>query len=54
MQTNRGRLVLLRRGGNWNNASNAGLGALNLNNPRTNSNWTIGCRPRSPFTIDVR
>jgi len=34
------------RGGNRNNGSNAGLGALNLNNDRTNSNSNIGFRPR--------
>lgn len=33
------------RGGNWNNGTNAGLGALNLNNSRANSNSNIGFRP---------
>jgi len=33
------------RGGSFNNGSNAGLGALNLNNPRSNSNTNIGFRP---------
>lgn len=33
------------RGGNWNNGSNAGLGALNLNNSRLNANSNIGFRP---------
>jgi retron-type reverse transcriptase len=33
------------RGGNWNNGSNAGLGALNFNNSRSNSNNNIGFRP---------
>jgi len=33
------------RGGNWNNGSNAGLGALNLNNSRSNVNNSIGFRP---------
>ncbi|MGI2148022.1 reverse transcriptase domain-containing protein [Shewanella baltica] len=33
------------RGGNWNNGTNAGLGALNLNNPRSNANNNIGFRP---------
>ncbi|WP_206672951.1 hypothetical protein, partial [Parasutterella excrementihominis] len=33
------------RGGNWSNGSNAGLGALNLNNARSNSNSNIGFRP---------
>lgn len=39
----RNRLPL--RGGNWNNGSNAGLGALNLNNARSNTNSNIGFRP---------
>ena len=33
------------RGANWNNGSNAGLAALNLNNPRSNANSNIGGRP---------
>lgn len=33
------------RGGNWNNGSNAGLAALNLNNARSNVNSNIGFRP---------
>lgn len=33
------------RGGNWTNGANAGLGALNLNNPRSNSNSNNGFRP---------
>jgi hypothetical protein len=33
------------RGGNWNNGANAGLFALNLNNPRSNVNTNIGFRP---------
>ena len=32
-------------GGDWNNGANAGLGALNLNNPASNANWNIGARP---------
>jgi len=32
------------RGGNWNNASNAGLFALNLNNAPSNTNNNIGFR----------
>ena len=32
-------------GGNWNNGANAGLGALNLNNPASNANSNIGARP---------
>lgn len=31
-------------GGNWNNGSNAGVWALNLNNVRGNSNNNIGFR----------
>ena len=34
-------------GGNWNNSSNAGVWALNLNNNRTNSNNNIGFRSDS-------
>ena len=34
-------------GGNWNNSSNAGVWALNLNNVRTNSNNNIGFRSDS-------
>ena len=32
------------RGGNWNNGSNAGVFALNLNNAPSNSNNNIGFR----------
>ena len=32
------------RGGNWGNGADAGLAALNLNNPRSNSNANIGFR----------
>lgn len=42
------------RGGNRNNAGNAGLGALNLNNDRTNSNSNIGFRPRSQFLLSQK
>lgn len=40
-------------GGNWNNASDAGVWALNFNNSRTNSNNNVGFRadsesPRTP------
>ena len=31
-------------GGNWNNAANAGVWALNLNNNRSNSNNNVGFR----------
>lgn len=34
-------------GGNWNNASNAGVWALNLNNVRANSNNNVGFRSDS-------
>lgn len=34
------------RGGNWNNGTNAGLAALNLNNARSNTNTNIGFRAR--------
>lgn len=36
-----------RRGGNYNNTSNAGMGYLNCNNPRSNANANYGGRPRS-------
>ncbi len=31
-------------GGNWNNSSNAGVWAVNVNNSRTNSNNNVGSR----------
>lgn len=31
-------------GGNWNNAANAGLWSLNVNNSASNSNSNIGAR----------
>lgn len=31
-------------GGNWNNTTNAGAWALNLNNARANSNNNVGAR----------
>lgn len=34
-------------GGNWNNGSNAGVWALNLNNVRGNSNNNVGFRADS-------
>lgn len=34
-------------GGNWNNGSNAGVWALNLNNARGNSNNNVGLRADS-------
>ena len=36
-----------RRGGNYNNTSNAGVAYLNFNNDRSNSNVNNGARPRS-------
>lgn len=35
------------RGGNWNNAAEAGVFNLNCNNTRSNSNTNIGARPDS-------
>lgn len=43
-------MVTPRRGGNRNNAGNAGPSALNLNNSRTNANTNNGARPRFQFT----
>jgi len=36
--------MCLISGGYWNNTSNAGVWALNLNNNRTNSNVNVGLR----------
>ena len=36
-----------RRGGNYNNTSNAGMAYLNCNNPRSKANANYGGRPRS-------
>ena len=36
-----------RRGGNYNNGGNIGLGYENCNNPRSNANRNYGARPRS-------
>jgi hypothetical protein len=41
------------RGGNWNNGANAGVFALNLNNPRSNANANIGFRAASPHRPEV-
>ena len=38
-------LRLALRGGNYNNAAGAGLFGLNLNERRTNRNWSVGFRP---------
>jgi len=43
-----------RRGGNYNNTSNAGLAYLNCNNPRSNANVNYGGRPRSRSSLIVR
>lgn len=40
-----------RRGGNYNNSSNAGLGYVNSNNDRGNANTNYGARPRSQHTF---
>lgn len=32
------------RGGNWDNVANAGVGYVNLNNVRSNSNNNVGVR----------
>ena len=37
-------IITRLRGGNWNNGSNAGVFALNLNNLRSNSNNNVGFR----------
>jgi hypothetical protein len=37
------------RGANWNNTTNAGVSALNLNNPRSISNVNVGFRAALPF-----
>ena len=39
-----GHLRLPLRGGNWNNTASAGVFALNLNDPRVNSNHNVGFR----------
>jgi hypothetical protein len=36
---------LARRGGNWNNNTNAGVFYLSLNNYRSNNNHNFGARP---------
>jgi hypothetical protein len=36
--------VVFRRGGNWNNGTNAGALSLNLNNSSTNTNNNTGFR----------
>lgn len=40
--------VAFYSGGNWNNGANAGLFALNGNNPRSYSHWTLGFRSALP------
>ena len=41
------------RGGNWNNASNAGVFSLNLNNAPSNTNTNIGFRAASNLYPDI-
>lgn len=41
------------RGGNWNNTSNSGPFALNLNNTTGNQNNNIGFRCASDSTSDL-
>ena len=44
-------------GGNWTNAGNAGVWAVNLNNSRSNSNNNYGFRsdsmPNTPYAASV-
>lgn len=43
-------MCCVNSGGNWNNGSNAGVWAVNLNNSRSNSNNNYGFRSDSlPF-----
>lgn len=42
------------RGGNWNNTTNAGAFALNLNNAPTNTNTNIGFRVARSLSSTVR
>lgn len=46
-------MLCVNSGGNWNNGSNAGVWALNLNNVRSNSNNNYGFRadssPNTPY-----
>ena len=37
-------MLCVQSGGNWNNASNAGVWTASLNNTRTNSNNNVGFR----------
>lgn len=41
-------MVIPRRGGNYNNTSNAGLGYVNGNNSRGNANVNYGVRSDLP------
>jgi len=40
-----------KRGGNWNNGTNAGAFTLNLNNAPTNTNTNIGFRVARSFRL---
>ena len=42
------------RGGSWGNGVGAGVFALNLNDPRANSNWNIGFRAAFLSSPDAR
>lgn len=44
-------LLFPRRGGNYNNTSNAGLGYVNSNNSRGNSNVNYGVRSALPSQL---
>ena len=44
----------LRGGSYWDDQSGAGVFALNLNNPRGNSNWNVGFRAALPSQPDIQ
>lgn len=48
------RPALPLRGGNWNDSTRAGVFALNLWNPRTNSNSNVGFRAALPLRPDAQ
>uniref|UniRef100_A0AAU8AY64 Enediyne biosynthetic pathway protein n=1 Tax=Dulem virus 37 TaxID=3145755 RepID=A0AAU8AY64_9CAUD len=43
-----------KRGGNWNNGTNAGVFYSNFNNARSNSDTNIGFRSAQPLRRPVR
>lgn len=47
------KFVTAIRGGNWNNGSNAGVFALNLNNAPSNTNVNIGFRLSNMIMCDT-